>query len=537
MDGTPFGRYRLLGSLGEGGMGQVFRAYDPAHDREVALKVLSPFVAQDPTFERRFRHEAHVAARLNDPHVVPIHSYGEIDGRFYVDMLLIEGRDLGSVLEQSGPMDPARAVKIIDQVADALEAAHSINLVHRDIKPSNVLLTRKDFAYLIDFGIAQDTNATRMTKTGLTIGTFAYMAPERIETGEAALSSDIYSLACVLYECLTGELPFPGDSIQQQIAWHLSKPPPRPSMVNAGVPQEFDDVIARGMAKKPAERYPTVTALAEAALHALDHHAQAMPRQIPPEIPAQRATTPRGPVRPQQQPRGQAQDTPDPRPRLVVQSPAESAPPLRDPSPDRPARRPANFTAPGVLLMVFAAIVTALGTWGYVSGGIYYLGSMKRLLTALVFVVSWLEFALAFGMVAALCAKTGERMVVRAAWLTCAAGLVAAMPWAYLALTGTQEPGPSWWWPFFSRVALVFFGIAAKRTFGQWWFAAALVAGLYGIFAFSVSAEYQQLRDVGITHGISTLISIGWLIPVAILGIAMCRTRIQAEKPIDRGVS
>jgi|SRR5271166_6808805 len=185
-------------------------------------------------------------------------------------------------------MDPARVVKIIDQVADALDAAHSINLVHRDIKPSNVLLTKKDFAYLIDFGIAQDTNATPMTKTGLTIGTFAYMAPERIETGEAAPSSDIYSLACVLYECLTGELPFPVDSVQQQIAWHLSKPPPRPSAIASGVPEAFDEVIVRGMAKDPGQRYPTVTALAEAARDALERP----PRQMrPTQIPTQGATT------------------------------------------------------------------------------------------------------------------------------------------------------------------------------------------------------------------------------------------------------
>jgi serine/threonine protein kinase, bacterial len=198
VDGTSFGRYRLLGSLGEGGMGQVFRAFDTETDREVALKVLAPQVAQDATFGQRFRREAHVAARLNDPHVVPIHSYGEIDGRLYVDMRLIAGRDLGSVLEESGAMNPARTVGIIEQVADALDAAHSIDLVHRDIKPSNILLGRRDFVYLIDFGIAQDVNATRITKTGLAIGTFAYMAPERLGTGEAGRSSDIYSLACVL---------------------------------------------------------------------------------------------------------------------------------------------------------------------------------------------------------------------------------------------------------------------------------------------------------------------------------------------------
>jgi serine/threonine protein kinase len=287
-DQTSFGRYRLLGSLGEGGAGQVFRAYDTATDREVALKVPAPQVAQDATFEQRFRREAHVAARLSEPHVVPIHSYGEIDGRLYVDMCLIAGRDLGSVLAESGAMNPVRAVRIIEQVAYALDAAHSIDLVHRDIKPSNILLDSRDFVYLIDFGIAQDVNATRLTTAGAAIGTFAYMAPERLDTGQAGPSSDIYSLACVLYECLTGELPFPGQSIEQQIAGHLSKPPPRPSAVTAGVPQAFDEVIARGMAKNPGQRYRTVIALAEAAREALDRE----PREMPPHaVPTELAPT------------------------------------------------------------------------------------------------------------------------------------------------------------------------------------------------------------------------------------------------------
>ncbi len=139
----PFGRYRLIGLLGQGGMGQVYRAYDTATDRVVALKVLPPHLVEDPMFQQRFRREAHTAASLSDPHVIPIHSYGEIDGRLYVDMRLIEGRDLGAVLTQGGPMSPARAVPIIEQAAEALDAAHAVRLVHRDVKPSNILLARR----------------------------------------------------------------------------------------------------------------------------------------------------------------------------------------------------------------------------------------------------------------------------------------------------------------------------------------------------------------------------------------------------------
>ena len=203
MEGTPFGQYRLISLLGRGGMGEVWRAYDTVTDRVVALKVLPANFAADQTFQQRFRREAHAAAQLNDPHVVPIHTYGEIDGRLFVDMRLIEGRDLQTVLA-GNPLDPSRAVHIIEQVAHAVHAAHKVGLVHRDIKPSNILLDENDFAYLIDFGIARVVGETGLTGTGAVIGTLSYMAPERFTSGEADARSDIYALACVLYECLTG---------------------------------------------------------------------------------------------------------------------------------------------------------------------------------------------------------------------------------------------------------------------------------------------------------------------------------------------
>jgi serine/threonine protein kinase len=200
--GTPFGRYRLIELLGRGGMGEVWRAHDADTDRVVAIKVLPANLSEDEEFQRRFRREAHAAARLNNPHIIPIHHYGEIDGRLYVDMRLIEGRDLGTVLAD-GPLEPARAVGIIDQVAKALHAAHKVGLLHRDIKPSNILVDGDDFAYLIDFGIARGLDETRMTKSGNTIGTFHYIAPERLGTGtDEDARADIYSLACVLYEAV-----------------------------------------------------------------------------------------------------------------------------------------------------------------------------------------------------------------------------------------------------------------------------------------------------------------------------------------------
>jgi serine/threonine protein kinase len=190
---VPFGRYQLVQLLGRGGMGEVWRAYDSATNRVVALKVLLPHLTRDPEFERRFRREAYAAAALSEPHVVPIHNFGEIDGRLYVDMRLIEGRDLHSILAD-GPLDPPRAVMIIEQIAAALKAAHKVGLVHRDVKPSNILIGDDDFAYLIDFGIARVADETALTASGSVLGTWAYMAPERFST-DADWRSDIYALA------------------------------------------------------------------------------------------------------------------------------------------------------------------------------------------------------------------------------------------------------------------------------------------------------------------------------------------------------
>jgi serine/threonine protein kinase len=269
VDGTPFGRYLLMNLLGQGGMGEVWRAHDTDTDRIVAIKLLPAHFSQNEDFQRRFRREAHAAARLNSPHVIPIHNYGEIDGRLYVDMRLIEGRDLQTVLAD-GPLEPARAVRIIEQVAQALHAAHEVGLLHRDVKPSNILLDKNDFAYLIDFGIARAADETRLTKSGNAIGTFAYIAPERLGSRrEEDARADIYSLACVLYECLTGHPPFDEDTMAQLVAAHLNTPPPQPSTTQPDVPPQFDQVVATGMAKDPDQRYATTVELADAAREAV----------------------------------------------------------------------------------------------------------------------------------------------------------------------------------------------------------------------------------------------------------------------------
>lgn len=268
MLGTEFGRYTLVEVLGRGGMGEVWRAEDRVTGRVVALKLLLAQFTDDAEFQRRFLREAQAAAALTEPHIVPIHSFGEIDGRLFVDMRLIEGRDLKSLLDV-GPLNPQLAVWIVEQVASALKAAHQIGLVHRDVKPSNILVTEDDFAYLIDFGIARSVDGTRVTSTGSVMGTWSYMAPERFDDTEPDPRSDVYALACVLHECLTGAKPYPGISLESQFAGHRMSAPPQPSAVRPGVSASFDEVIAVGMAKNPAKRFQTATDLARAARAAM----------------------------------------------------------------------------------------------------------------------------------------------------------------------------------------------------------------------------------------------------------------------------
>ncbi len=285
MAGIPFGKYRLIELLSRGGMGEVWRAHDTSLDRVVAIKILPADASADPVFQQRFRREAYAAARLNSPHVIPIHTHGEIGGRLFVDMRLVEGRDLQSVLAEGPPLSPARSVDIVEQIAKALHAAHRVGLLHRDVKPSNILLDEDDFAVLIDFGIARTAGEMGLTTAGEVIGTFYYMAPERFTDDHVDARSDVYALACVLYECLTGRRPFPGDRLEEQLTAHLNQPPPRPSAVHPGL-AAFDMVIAKGMAKFPEQRQATAMELAHDARAALAAPVIAAPPAIPPRPPA-----------------------------------------------------------------------------------------------------------------------------------------------------------------------------------------------------------------------------------------------------------
>ncbi|WP_422746335.1 serine/threonine-protein kinase [Mycobacterium sp. WMMD1722] len=263
--GTRFGPYELRSVIGVGGMGEVYRAYDTVKGRMVALKLLRTEMAADPSFQERFRRESRVAARLQEPHVIPVHDFGDINGVLYIDMRLVEGVSLKDELRANGPLPPTRAASIIAQVASALDAAHADGLVHRDIKPENVLLNADDFAYLVDFGIAHTGGDPGVTSTGMIVGSSAYMAPERFNGVPVGPPADVYSLSCLLYECLTGRPPFETTDLRALMSAHMFAPPPRPSIMRRGVSRAFDDVVARGMAKDPGDRHPSAGELARAA--------------------------------------------------------------------------------------------------------------------------------------------------------------------------------------------------------------------------------------------------------------------------------
>lgn len=280
-----FGRYRLVELLGRGGMGEVWRAVDTGHDdRVVALKLLGTWLGGGPDFERRFRREAALVARLGSPHVVPIHGYGEIEGRLYLDMQFVAGTDLATLLDRDREraLPVSRAVGIVVQAAWGLAAAHGARLVHRDVKPSNILVTTvggADHVYVIDFGIARSMDGTATSSAVL--GTPTYMAPERFE-GTEDHRADVYALGAVLFEALTGRPPFPSTNPLVLLNNHQNTPPPRPSQLRPGLPPELDEVVVRAMAKQPDERYSAVDAFATAVREAVGSSAADI--TPPPEV-------------------------------------------------------------------------------------------------------------------------------------------------------------------------------------------------------------------------------------------------------------
>jgi YVTN family beta-propeller protein len=278
--GDIFAGYRIQSALGEGGMGKVFVAEHIGLRRKVALKLLPDQLAADPRFRERFVRESQLAASLDHPNVVPVYEAGEAEGRLFIAMRYVDGIDLRTLLSQEGKQDPPRTVRILSQVASALDAAHELGLVHRDVKPGNILLARRagssskpgaaEHVYLSDFGLTKRTSSeSGITGTGQFVGTLDYAAPEQFEGKALTGATDVYSLGCVLFECLTRTVPYPRPQDAAVMYAHLMAPPPSVSTESPDLPKQIDEVVSKALAKSPEDRYQSAGELVEAAGEAL----------------------------------------------------------------------------------------------------------------------------------------------------------------------------------------------------------------------------------------------------------------------------
>jgi streptogramin lyase len=268
--GQEIGGHRIDAVAGRGGMGVVYKATHLALNRTVALKLISPDLAEDAEFRARFKRESELAASLDHPNVVPIYHAGEDDGKLYVTMRFVEGTDLRELITLQQRLDPQVAARIISQVGSALDAAHARGLVHRDVKPANVLIADQGghyHAYLTDFGLTKQVSSqSGLTKTGMMVGTVDYIAPEQLQGSTIDARADVYALGCVLYEALTGQVPYPRDSEPAKMWAHMGEPPPAPRSIAPDLPAPLDEVVARAMAKEPDARFPSAGDLGRAAL-------------------------------------------------------------------------------------------------------------------------------------------------------------------------------------------------------------------------------------------------------------------------------
>ncbi|MFF5533733.1 serine/threonine-protein kinase [Streptomyces cinerochromogenes] len=296
--GRQVASYLIESEVGRGGMAVVYRARDLRLDRTVALKLLAPELARNDTFRKRFTHESQVAAAIDHPHIVPVFEAGETDGVLYIAMRYVSGSDLRHLLDVRGPLPPPDAVRIAAQVASALDAAHDHGLVHRDVKPGNILVSEgtdsehPEYVYLTDFGLTKKSlSLTGFTSVGQFVGTLDYVAPEQISGRPVDGRCDVYGLACVVYETLTGRPPFQREDDMALLWAHQYDEPPAPSVVSPGLPPAVDSVFGRALAKSPDARHDTcldfVAALraATTATTAAPPDGRADPEPAPPQPP------------------------------------------------------------------------------------------------------------------------------------------------------------------------------------------------------------------------------------------------------------
>ncbi|MGZ8567272.1 MAG: serine/threonine-protein kinase, partial [Actinomycetota bacterium] len=345
--GSTFGLYRIESLLGRGGMSVVYLAEDTRLGRRVAIKVLSAELAADDAFRSRFVRESQLAAGLEHPNIVPVYEAGEAEGQLFIAMRYVRGTDLRTLLTREGPFDPDRTIALLRPVAAALDAAHRRGLVHRDVKPANILIATdegEEHVYLSDFGLSKHTSSrSGLTKTGTFMGTVDYVAPEQIQGHDVDGRTDGYSLACVLFECLTAKVPFAKDSDVATLFGHIQDPPPRVTQARESLPSEIDEVMAQGMAKNPDDRPQTATALIDRAARALG--APSGPKEAP-SIPAA-PTVLAPPPAP-----GWAASTAPP------ETGPGTVPPFTSPAADQPSKRGGSSNAR--LIAIFGAAGVAI---------------------------------------------------------------------------------------------------------------------------------------------------------------------------------
>jgi serine/threonine protein kinase len=374
--GTIFAGYRIEGVLGRGGMGVVYLAEQPELGRKVAIKVIAPALASDPDYLERFKRESRLAAAIEHPNAIPIYEAGVADEDTpYLVMRYVEGEDLSSLLRREGRLETRRAAAIVDQIAGALDEAHARGLVHRDIKPANVIVESRrgtEHAYLTDFGLTREMDASSgVTATGRWVGTIDYASPEQIQGKPVDARCDVYALGCVLFTTLTGRLPFEREEDVAKLYAHVSEPPPVPSSIVGGVPEDVDRVITRAMAKDPDFRFPSAGDFGRAAMAAATgvdvaepEHSVATGEAAPATQPSPGAApTPTRPAEPLPTEPASTVGAGEP-PTAVppTEPPAEPPPPTRpeQPKPTRAGARMPRLTALVAVLALGAAVAIAV---------------------------------------------------------------------------------------------------------------------------------------------------------------------------------
>jgi serine/threonine protein kinase len=377
--GAEFASYRIQGVLGRGGMSVVYRADNPRLGNEVALKVLSLELSENDAFRERFVRESRLAASINHPNIIPIYDAGEDDGLLYIVMRYVEGADLKTLIRQEGPLSLRRTADIISQVARGLSVAHQRGLVHRDIKPANILTEQAgaagqavDHAYLADFGLMKHLDSrSGLTDTGQFLGTVDYVAPEQVEGRATDHRADIYSLGCVVYECLTGAVPYQRDADVAVLFAHVQDPVPRVTDLRSDLAPAVDEIVARAMAKRPERRYADATDFSRELLEAVGASRYSHERPISAPMPIAAATPPdeSGPIETPPPPTG---------PEVAARGGAPGEPPAGGHSPpdgeqslgggpSMPARARRSLLVTGLAI----ALLVAIGVIGFqlVSGG------------------------------------------------------------------------------------------------------------------------------------------------------------------------